>query len=199
MTVNTIICPHCAAANASGASFCESCGKALPSATASAPRVVSGDALPTSAAGQALVSAELSKLTKRAAYTLLAVGILQATCGAILVGVLASVQRGQMGDELNLPFLLALQFGGAAIFIGLFFWARKSPLPASITGLVIYATLVAINVVTSVSQLGQQEEARRPGGIGGLGIGWLDIVIMIILAQGIQAGLKHKRLLEGRS
>ena len=62
--VNT--CPHCGAANPAGAAFCESCGKALPSGVASTPRVVGGDAIASTAAGQQLQGEQLQKQAKRA-------------------------------------------------------------------------------------------------------------------------------------
>src|SRR5687768_9367380 len=83
--MSTVTCPHCGAATPPGA-FCESCGKALPSAVPTTPRVVTGDVLPQSAAGQQMLGEELAKQTKKAAYALLAVGVIQATCGAVLLG-----------------------------------------------------------------------------------------------------------------
>src|SRR5437868_1663764 len=79
-----IACPHCNAPNVAGAAFCESCGKALPRAAPGGPRVVSADALPQTAAGHKLLGDELLKQQRKASYTLLIVGIIQVTCGAIL-------------------------------------------------------------------------------------------------------------------
>src|SRR4051812_31111904 len=114
----TIACPHCNAPNVAGAAFCESCGKALPRAAAGGPRVVSADALPQTAAGQKLVSDELIKQQRKASYTLLIVGIIQVTCGAILLAVLAKAPRGAQVK----PILFIAQFGVAAIFFVLYFW-----------------------------------------------------------------------------
>src|SRR3982751_2208343 len=131
-----ITCPHCGAANPSGAAFCESCGKALPSAAPSGPRVVTGDMLPTSAAGTALVTDELVKQQKQASTALLVVAVLQMVCGAIAVVIISNVNN--RGGAAATPvagtavLLLAIQLGVAAIFFGLYFWSRKSPLPASI-------------------------------------------------------------------
>jgi len=50
-----------------------------------------------------------------------------------------------------------------------------------------------INVVSAISDFDSGGPRR---GIGGIGIGWLDIVIIAFLAQGISAGLKHRKLLE---
>jgi hypothetical protein len=190
--MDTAVCPHCSAVTDIKAAFCEACGKALPAAAPSGPRIISGDALPTSAAGQELIGDELSKQTKRAANTLLAVGIIQLTCGALVVALLANAPGAA---ELDVTVLIAAQFIVAAMFFGLYFWARSAPLPASIVGLVVYCTLLVLNIVTAVSEAAQD---GPPRGFGGLGIGWLDILIIVLLVQGIQAGLKHKKILSAQ-
>jgi hypothetical protein len=153
---------------------------------------VTADALPQTAIGHRVVSDELVKQQKKASVALLVVGILQITCGAVLLTILSRAAPGQIG-----PMIFVIQFGLGGIFLGLYFWARKSPLPATIVGFILYTTLVVINVVTSVTQMAQHPDTPRTG-IGGLGIGWLDIVIMAILAQAIGAGLKYKRLLQAQ-
>jgi hypothetical protein len=180
--------------NVAGAAFCEACGKALPTAAPTGPRVVSADAMPESAGGKRLVTDELVKQQKRASTALLVVGIIQFTCGAILLGILsqAPAAKGQVK-----PIVWILQFGVGTIFLVLWAWSRKSPLPATIVGLILYVTLVAVNVVTSVSSMSTNPDQPRTG-FGGLGIGFLDIIIIAILAQAIGAGLKYKRLLESQ-
>lgn len=185
--MSEIACPHCQTPNPAENSFCRSCGNALPRSN-DGPRVIFGDALPQSAVGQALVVDDLSKQIKRVFYTLLAVGLIQLTCGAVMVSMLQNNQE----TANQLPLMLVVQFGVALIFIALSFWSRKNPLPAAIVGLVIFATIVVLNVVASVSRL--SEGGPRGAGIGGLGIGWLDIVIMVLLVQGIQAALKYRNL-----
>ena len=194
MTMPGSVCPHCGANNVQTAAFCESCGKALPTASGG-PRVVTADALPQSSAGRKLVSDELVKQQRRAGTALLVVGILQLTCGAILLGV--AKQMPATAGQLK-PIVFIVQFGVAGIFLVLYLWARKAPLPAAIVGLILYVTLVAVNVVTAVSEMSTNPDRPRTG-IGGIGIGWLDIVIIAILAQAISAGLKYKRLLESQS
>ena len=88
MTV-AVTCPHCGASNPPGAAFCESCGKAMPSASPGGPRVVTADALPQTAIGHRVVSDELMKQQKKASTALLIVGILQVTCGAIALAVVS--------------------------------------------------------------------------------------------------------------
>src|SRR5205085_7720892 len=94
-----------------------------------------------------------------------------------------------------LKIILIAQFIVGGTFIGLYFWARTAPLPASIVGLVIYITLVVLNVISSISQIRENGGRGTGTGIGGIGIGWLDLLIMAFLAQGIQAGVKHRKLL----
>jgi hypothetical protein len=195
----TLPCPHCGAANPAGSTFCESCGKALPSATPTGPRIITGDVLPSSAAGQKLVGDQLSKQTRRAAYTLLIVGIILAVLGAILAVAVATSPdvtsaMGAAGQDPKL--LMAIHFGLAVIFLGLFVWALRSPLPASIVGLVIWGTLVLLNVVNALSNI-DVDDSRR--GMSRFGVGCMDIVIIAVLAQGIQAALKHKRMLRGQT
>ena len=188
----SVSCPHCGAGNPSGAAFCESCGKALPAAAPAGPRVVTADALPQTAVGHRMVGDELVKQQKKASTALLVVGIIQITCGAIALVALSRAAPGMIP-----PVVFAIQIGVAAIFFALYFWSRKAPLPATIVGLILYVTLIVINVVSSISDLAQNPGGPRTG-FGGLGIGLVDIVIIVILAQAIAAGLKYKRLLEAQ-
>ncbi len=115
---------------------------------------------------------------------------------AIIVGVLVAVPSTRNVPAKTMAIVLGVaQLIVAGVFIGLHFWARKSPLPATITGLVVYGTLLTINVVSSVARLSEHPDAPRTG-FGGLGIGWIDIVIIVMLVQGIQAAIKHKKLIE---
>lgn len=184
------LCPHCQAANPFNNSFCQSCGKAL-ARNSGGPRVLTADAMPTSAVGHVLVSDELAKQMKRVFQTLMGVGIFQIVVGGILLAVLNAASKRGLGA--SMPLLLVAQFGVAFIFVALAFWARKSPLPAAIVGLALYGTLIVLNVIQAVSHI---SEGGPRSGIGGIGVGWLDIAIMVILARGIQAALKYKQLQE---
>lgn len=186
MTTKTAVeCPHCGAENEGGAAFCESCGKALPRA-ATSPRVVGGDAVATSAAGQRLVSSELEATTKRAATALMWVAILQTVLGPVVLMVQKSQAEKNappgMVYEVQ-PIAYVIIFGIAAAFWGLFFWARRSPLPAAIVGLILFVTLHLVDAVADPTTLMR---------------GWLmKIIVIAILSKAISAGLKHRRLLEG--
>jgi hypothetical protein len=191
MTNSSITCPHCGAANVAGANFCESCGKALPSAAPAGPRVVTGDVLPYSAAGQDLLAVELQKQTRRAAITLLVIGILGLVAGAIffIIGMRVAAPNAAIDPRITGATFCIM----GLIFLGLYFWARSSPLPATIVGLVIYLTILGIGVVSTIAA------ARSGEGVRGSPVGCIDIIIIVLLVQGIQAALKHKRLREGRT
>jgi hypothetical protein len=190
----SIVCPHCSAENAAIAQFCESCGKALPSLTTSGPRVVDGASFATTAAGQKLQSDELHKQAKKAAGALLTVAIIQTIICGVLVLVANSNNRLNVMTQ-NAAFLGIA--GGAVIFWALFFWARRQPLPAAIVGLVLYATLVMINVVVSINTASQNaDHMPHGGGFGGIGIGWLDIIILAVLGQAISAGSKYRKMMQ---
>lgn len=184
-------CPHCAGANPFGSAFCESCGKALPQGTPQGPHIISKTEFATTAAGQRLQGDELQKQAKKASGALLAVAIIQTVvCGALIA---LGYSQGTLEAFMHSPILLSI---GAItlIFWALYVWARKQPLPAAIVGLVLYGTLVAINVIMSISQLAAHPDAPRSG-FGGIGIGWIDIIILAVLARAISAGARYRKLL----
>jgi hypothetical protein len=196
MTIaSTIACPHCGAQNPATAAFCESCGKALPGAQRSGPRIVGANEMPTTAVGHQMVSDELTKTQKSASTALLVVAIIQIVIGGLLVLVRANAQTAAQSQ---LTVLMAAQLGVAALFWALWFWSRRAPLPASIVALIVYCTLVALNVVTSLKRLADNPDAAR-GPFGGVGIGIMDIIIIAVLARAIAAGLKHRRLAAART
>lgn len=187
-------CPHCGALNPAGSAFCESCGKALPAGAVGGgggPRLVTGDALAATSAGAKLQSDDLQRQAKKASGALLAVAIIQTIATIILGFVLNRIRSGQGPMVLNTGAVVGLAVI-AVLFWGLYFWSRRQPLPAAIVGLVVYLTLVAINVVTTIAaQANAPSGSVRPGGIG---IGCIDIIIIAVLAQAITAGLKYRRL-----
>ncbi|HZZ41404.1 MAG TPA: hypothetical protein VFE58_00575 [Tepidisphaeraceae bacterium] len=183
-------CPHCSSPNPPASAFCESCGKALPSPTPTPPRLLLNSELPTTSVGIELTTSELGKKTRRAANTLLVVGIIQLLVGAFLLTIFNQTKR-PVPDAMT---IIVVQFIVAFLFLALYLWARRSPLPASITGLVLYGTLVTLNVVKAISILNKHPTQNSNNGLGGVGIGWIDILILAFLIQGIGASLKHRRL-----
>ena len=202
MTQVTNNCPHCGAANAYGAAFCQNCGKGLPPALPTGPRVVGVDQAALTDAGFKLQTEELHKQAKKAAGVLLAIAILQFVVGGFLYLALSNApQRGNIVFDPTM--MLVSTVGVGIVYLGLFFWARRNPLPAAIVGLLVYLTLTVADIVAIA---GMARDAGGQGGSGGYGsssssgppmsIPWLKIIIVIILVQAIQAGLKHRKLLQ---
>jgi len=76
-------------------------------------------------------------------------------------------------------------FGGiamAGIFCGLGFWAKEKPLAASVTGVSIYLTAILISVIVTISEGGR-----------GIGVGIMDVIIVVALFKGIFGALKAER------
>lgn len=195
-TANTIACPHCGRYNPVPSSFCQYCGKALPAPLPTGPRVVGAGEFAATAAGQKLQADELHKQSKKATGALLAVAIIQTIAGLVFVGLQHFLNNTTTAAApLNLMVIAISEFIIAIIFWGLYFWARKMPLPAAIVGLVIYATLVVINIITTAEARASHPNATGSG-IGGIGVGWLDVVIIAILARAISAGMTHRKLLQ---
>ena len=175
-------CPHCGAEYGPGQRFCEACGKAVPPADAFAggPRIL--DASATSGAGFDLLSRELEKEQKKASTALLIVSCLS-TLGAVIFGVAlyVAVNNGSIRAS-QLPYLqMLLVFGPVLIYWGLWFWSRNSPMPAAITGLVIFVTFVLVNAAADPRTL--------------LSAIILKVIIIALLVRAIQAGIKYRRLL----
>ena len=174
--IGQIACPHCGAMNPSTGAFCESCGKALPSALPTSPRIVSGAGFAGTAIGRGLQSEELHKQAKKAAGALLAVAVIQVAFGAVVIFlVLPKNVPTNVRNELMFRI-----FGIGAVFFALYFWARKQPLPAAIVGLVLFVTLHVLEAITNPAAIVQ-------------GI-IMKIIIIAILVSAIQAGVKYRQI-----
>jgi hypothetical protein len=194
MTQATMNCPHCGAANAYASQFCQNCGKALPSVMPTGPRVVGSEGFATTAAGQQLQAEQLHKQARRARGALMAVAIIATVFAAILFFLIPAVQRNAPSNNPQMQsFNQGMTIGVgivAVVFWGLYFWARSQPLPAAIVGLVLYGTLIVINIVTTISASAQGGQVR------GSPVGCVDIIIVAVLAQAITAGVQHRKLLK---
>lgn len=210
-----VACPHCGVANVYGAAFCESCGKALPPPVQAGPRVLYGNDTAATSAGVHVQTEELKTQAKKAAQALALVAGLT-TLGAIVSAVVVFSLASRSGMQLPIgPADVVISFVVAAIFWGLFFWARKNPLPAAIVGLVLYVTLTVVQIASvaifmreireqqALEAAEQGEEAPQPsstsptsaipGGMCGI---WIRVLIVVMLVQGIAAGVKHRKLLK---
>lgn len=162
-------CIHCGVGNTTGAAFCQTCGKALPLETS--PRIIEGGSFAESGVGQTMQLELLAKQASGAWKALLAVAIIQ-TLAAIVLSALLIEELGMI-----VPLITG---GIAATFWALFLWARSNPLPASICGMIVYVTLIALDAATDPTQLVR---------------GWLlKIIIISVLAKAISAGIKHREL-----
>jgi hypothetical protein len=164
------LCPHCGITVEETAAFCPSCGKAVSSGS-TGPRVVESEDLASTGAGIKLQAEGLRKQTRQAFVCLLVVALLQLGAAAVFYAISpallqTSVVVGIIG----------------VIFLGLAFWARRSPFPAAITGLVILATLWALDAVADPTTLAQ-----------GLIV---KVIIILVLVRAIQAGARYRRLVQ---
>jgi Kef-type K+ transport system membrane component KefB len=181
-----ITCPHCGAVNAVAGAFCESCGKALPSVVPSGPRVLTGDAMPTSGAGRMAVSDDLQKKVKQAGYALLAVAIIQTIIGPVMLFASKAAMEKQSGGPVEITAIgWIIVFGVAAAFWILYIWSRFQPLAAAIVGMVLYVTILLLDAIADPMTLAQ-----------GL---IMKVIIIAVLAKGISAALQYKRMQAGEA
>lgn len=187
--MSTVTCPHCSQ-NAAAGPFCEHCGMALPTMAPTSPHVVTDARNIQTSAARDLMTAELTKKIKNASNSLIAVGLLSWLMGGVVYLIMQGTKQPEAVKALQIA--IAIQGGMGAAFIGLYFWSRKNPLPATLTGFIIYLTLVIINVVSTAIQRASDKSAGS--GIGGFGIGWLDIVILAFLVSGVKASLDCREI-----
>jgi hypothetical protein len=204
---DSFVCPHCGVESLFATAFCQSCGKALPSAQPSGPRIIGANEFAATASGKKLQIGELERQLKRASGALLAVAIIQtvvamiAFAAAQAVSNRASLETGP-GPEAAQKVLMVLTIVGcgvAAAFFCLYSWSQSQPLAAAIVGLVVYGTLIALNVFVAVSQASRQSGLNGSTGMRGIGVGWMDLVIIGILIRAISAGSAHHRLLRANA
>lgn len=176
-------CPHCGQQTALGA-FCESCGKALAGEQAG-PRIV--DTSSATGIGLKLKAQELEKQAKSAATALLITAIL-GVIGLFFLAVLFQQAENNPNEVVDWSVAKAMLIGQSLFcltFFGLWIWARSSPLPAAIVGMVIF---VSIHVVTAVI-----DPATIIQGI------IFKIIILYMLCKAIGGGLKHRELMRAHA
>jgi hypothetical protein len=188
----SISCPHCGAAAEGGGAFCESCGQALPVLSAG-PRVVDvAQGLARTSVGLDMQTAELEKQAKSASKALLAVAIIQSVMSGIVLLLSYGVTNVNAAAGRGLEALAIIEMVLAAVYWGLYGWALSQPLPAAIVGLTIYATLITVNVARHMTAVPQPGAGGFLG--GGIGVGAVDVIIMVVLSRAISAGVKHRNL-----
>ena len=168
-------CPHCGATVDPQVSFCPACGMAV--AAGSGPRIIEGQSLASTSTGLFLQSEELQKKTGRAFRYLLLIAIVQFLAAGFFFMV-AGGGRGRIRVAQTMAEVVGLI---GLVFFGLAIWARWSPYPAAITGLVLLLTLWALDVVADPRTLVYSI--------------FLKAIILFALFRAIQAGAQHRRLL----
>ncbi len=180
MSSNSTTCPHCGESTPDSGMFCESCGKALPMSTPSRPKIVTGAA--TTSGGRRFVKKSLEQEMKKAFTALMVVAVLQTLAGPILLFLQKEMNPNM--QEIP-PFAYGIVFGIAIAFWILAFWARKSPLPAAIVGLVLFVSLHVLDAVADPTKIAQ-------------GI-LMKIIIVVMLVRAIQAALKYRQTIAEQS
>jgi hypothetical protein len=185
-------CPDCAADLAPGAVFCDSCGKQVKAAVSDGP------------AFEGILNPKPTTDVHKAARWLMALAVIFALFGTGY-GLYTKSQADKVKDQLSLLddsqvlnvegksytvaelrklvereviLVFGLNYFLAVLMAGLFFWARKSPFPAMVTGLCVYLAVIALNAVLDPTTLAQ-----------GLVIKFLFIGAMI---AGIKAALAER-------
>jgi len=141
------ICPKCGAEMARGIAYCGACGASMK--TGMKRTYKPGDAIKRIAK-----RGRMGKINE-GRNTLMWLAILNLGFGFLLYALMSNGLRGKESDALTeLRLLIVLSCGlPGVIFIGLFFWARKNPLPAMISGLVVYLTFMILTIVVAPESL----------------------------------------------
>ncbi len=174
-------CPHCWVGNDPGHRYCEACGKAMPLAQRREPRVV-GRSLARTRPGRELQLPELKRQAKVARVVLLLLTVLSGLLGVFCL-VLMTNPAGRLGpDEVSTYAAAAAAMGvQTLLYLGLWWWAERSPLPASIAGLILFLTFAAV--------------AALADPVAVLGGGWtLLVAFTAIFCKAISDGVKHRQL-----
>jgi hypothetical protein len=137
-----------------------------------------------SRAGQAMQSEELGKQSRSSVKILLVLGILMGLLGMVLllVGMGNEPIESDNGMVLDPKILGITLLVLSGIYLALSFWARTSPLAASITGLVMYVSLQVADLVAAPEMV-----------LRGIIV---KIIIIGALAKAVSAGVKHRELLK---
>lgn len=166
-TASDAPCPRCGAGVQAGDAYCGACGADLVEARKAEYRAE------TDRRRKSRASAQRHAVTRRAAGWLLALAVLFAI-GAIAQGLLAqrearaahrnlaefgdsellalegdTMTAGALRQQIDLEVALTwgIGFGLAAIMLALYFWAKRAPFPAMLTGLCLFLVLIVLQVV----------------------------------------------------
>ena len=180
--IAAITCPKCAAISPPFTRFCEKCGGALLAG------IKSRSATPAQAANRIALKAT-AKTIRSARIALGFVAVVTLGFSAFMhVRFNNQIAAARDNPQLTIDeaivtqqhLLFSVNYLLVAIYVGLIFWCSRNPFGACLTGLVIYVTLILINAAVDPATIVQ-------------GI-IMKAIIIIALANGIKAGLTHRRL-----
>ena len=171
-----VSCPHCGEVNQDPGRFCEACGQALPGA-ASTPQISDDDAIAQSSSGRAVQGDALQAKVRTARGGLLAVAILQLVGAGLMFFVLRAspeVAQSQIAAVVGVMGVLSV------LYFGLWIWAKRSPFPAALVGLIVFVTLWLGEAALDPTQL-----------FSGI---LIKGIIVFVLARAVSAGVAYRRL-----
>jgi hypothetical protein len=186
--MTSAVCPHCAATNDRPAEFCSACGLALPSALPTGPRILTAKGTAQTAAGQKLQSSELLNTARQAARSLLSIGVINLAFAAINIFIVYNAAGGRL-PRLS-PYFMAIiasMFIAGSLYIAMYFWARFSPLAATIVGLIVYLAKWAVDLTIQFKLL-------PPGQSANTNYSFFRLLMVFYLVRGIAAGWRHRKL-----
>lgn len=195
----SIVCSQCGVSISQGEKFCGKCGKPAGENVSSGP--VLGE---VASKYQKQIH---TKKIRSGRGGLLAVSILQ-IIGALGVYFIYSGQISNYQEDGYTEYKLAdgktiferellekleqervlvvvIVLVAGVIFFGLWLWAKKNPLPATITGLVIFVTLCLADAIVDPTYL-----------LGGI---LLKIIVIVVLISGVQSALAYRKLQKEQS
>jgi len=171
-------CPHCNAECLENSQFCQSCGKAVQ-AISSVPKIFEDtEDIAQTVVGKKIQGMTLEKAMTSAKRCLFAVGILQLLAGAAFYAGFRFAEEESVKQELLIMLTGVGLIGILYIVLGL--WAKRSPLPASIVGLVLYVSLLVFDGISDPAAIAR---------------GWImKIIVLMVLVKGIKAGIQYRKL-----
>jgi len=204
-------CPACSAAIEPGAAFCASCGATVAGPSAGQPPSAGAPPLQRPSFGDAYLRRDRTGRVNRAAKWLAGLAVLFLVFGTVYGfhnksqvdearETLAPLDDAQVleveGESYTVAELetritreLYLVFGInyflAVVMFGLFLWARRSPLPAMVTGLCVYLAVIVLNAIVEPASLIQ-------------GI-LIKVLFIGALIAGIKAALEERDQMRGDS
>ncbi len=175
--VEQLTCPHCGLQTNAQGRFCEACGKAISTSGAGPVICAPGATAGMGKLDRISAKADYHIHAKKAFGTLIAVAVIQFIATVILYNMAKS--NGVLDHEGVIPALVVVA-GLGVVFLGLAFWARRAPLPASIIALILYVTAHIIDAIADPATI-----------VNGIII---KVIIIVALSKAIQAGITYRQI-----